>query len=176
MSNATKFRTETAEIAAANGWTLESDNEQIDRFVGDGLVLNVNYTVRDYISFATLHQGGSVVSSVEKGSAGKLAAVRELLAADIATELEGGVIEVGGELTLDDLAEISGPRPTPIEVKQARVVGAEYADMTKAELLELAKTVGLVGRSRMSKAELVRSLDALDFDARLAKVQADLDA
>lgn len=136
---ATKFRTETAAIAASNGWTRDASAEDtsIDAFERGGVEsISIAYTESDRISYAHAFDGSGVIVEIAKGSGNKLSRVRDLLVAE--------------------------PAPAMVETEAVEAEVVEVADslatLTKPELMERAVLAGIKGRRKMNKAQLIAAL------------------
>ncbi|UYL88192.1 hypothetical protein SEA_EVAA_81 [Gordonia phage Evaa] len=141
MSTATKFRTETAAIAASNGWAVDTEHDdtaRIDTFERAGVTATIAYTDSDRVSYAHLFQGSTLIDEIAKGTANKLAGVREWLMAE-APEVEEEPV---------------------VEDKVAVETYAQLDEMTKRELMELAVAYDIRGRRSMNKDGLIQALMA----------------
>lgn len=75
MASATRFRSETADIAGGAGWSVVQMAE-IDKFTRDGVTIEVLYSPKDYINEFFREGPGGEHSHVPKRTVGKIDLLR----------------------------------------------------------------------------------------------------
>ena len=75
MADATRFRTETAEIARGAGWTV-TPMAEIDKFTRGDVSIEVVYSPKDYINEFVRDGPGGEHSHIPKRTVGKIDLLR----------------------------------------------------------------------------------------------------
>ena len=78
MAEATKFRQETAEIAAQAGWRVTSTDNN-DQFIRRDIIIDVEYTPKDFVRSFAKHGPDNTYVSVARNTVGKIDLLRAWL-------------------------------------------------------------------------------------------------